>query len=161
MLKPIEIDWDIHRAIDAERRGFDEAPYHALRRLLGLPDLAEAEIASKPTSFENKKSDSNAGIPWVEDGVEIPHGSLARMSYNHGRQNFDGTFLNGKLVVNGRSYKTLSSAASDIAVTKKGRKTQLNGWLYWEVKFPGEDVWMRLEDLRKAEFRELLEQIEW
>ena len=39
-MQRIEIDWDIHQAIEAERRGFGEEPYLALRRLLNLPPPA-------------------------------------------------------------------------------------------------------------------------
>jgi hypothetical protein len=137
-LRSIEIDWDIHKKIEAERRGFDEPEYAALRRLLGLP----TEEIRRPEIQQTE------GRPWSEDGVVVPHGSLARMSYNYGRQNYEGHFLDGKLVVNGKQYDTLSSAASDLALTKAGSKTSLNGWLYWEVRFPHKNQWERLQDLR-------------
>jgi hypothetical protein len=139
----IDIDWDIHRAIEAERKGFDEPPYIALRRLLGLSDKT-ALISS-----ETEKSTLLNGLPWTEDGVQIPHGSLARMKYNHGRQHYEGAFLNGQLVVNGMKFDTLSAAASTLAVTKSGGKTQLNGWLYWEVKLAGQSNWQTLASLRE------------
>lgn len=60
------------------------------------------------------------GAPWVQDGVEVPHGSLARMEYQRGAQVYEGRFLNGKLVVNGRSFESLSTAASALAVTADG-----------------------------------------
>ena len=37
IMEKIEIDWDIHKLIEAERKGFDEPQYVALRRLLKLP----------------------------------------------------------------------------------------------------------------------------
>jgi hypothetical protein len=135
-LKKIDIDLDIYKVIEAERRSFDEEPYMALRRLLRLPAL-------KPADAENKK-----GIPWSEDGVTVPHGSMAKMEYLRGEQVYYGQFLNGKLVVNGRSFKTLSAAACAIALTKDGVKTSLNGWQYWQAKFPGEDKWRWLRDER-------------
>lgn len=141
MLSTIEIDWDIHRLIESERRGFDEPPYLALRRLLNLPEPASAGLATNLASI-------GSGRPWVEDGVEIPHGSRARMSYQHGRQQYEGVFLNGALLVNGKSYTSLSAAANAVAVTKDGSKTQLNGWNYWEVQFPGEAKWRSLREMR-------------
>ena len=111
MLQKIEIDWEIHKLIESERRGFDEPPYKALRRLLGLPENSEHEMTQKPTAV-------STGVPWIEDGVVVPHGSLARMEYDYGRQVYEGKFLNGKLVVNGMEFHTLSGAASEVAITK-------------------------------------------
>ncbi|WP_155645044.1 hypothetical protein [Erythrobacter donghaensis] len=138
----IEIDWDIHRAIVNEQRGFDEPPHKALRRLLGLPDLDEAETS------EMKIPLNDHGIPWRDDGVEIPSGTKARMKYNYGRQIYEGHFSDGKLVVNGEEFDTLSRAASSLAVTKDGKKTQLDGWRYWEALLPGEKHWRSLKDMR-------------
>ena len=139
-MEKIEIDWDIHKLIEAERRGFEEAPYLALRRLLKLPDLARvAETQSEVLS---------QGVPWTEDGVIVPHGSLARMEYLRGTQVYEGQFLNGRLVVNGQFFDSLSAAARALAITKNGTKTNLNGWNYWKVKFPGEKRWRPLIEMR-------------
>jgi hypothetical protein len=138
-LQSIEVDWDIYKMIETERRGFDEPHYAALRRLLKLPDvkvLTDTEVET--------------GRPWVEDGVEVPHGSLARMEYLRGSQVYEGRFLNGKLVVNGKSFEALSAAASTLAQTKHGSKPSLNGWLYWKAKFPGETVWRSLGEMRQG-----------
>ncbi|MBB6178059.1 hypothetical protein [Pseudorhizobium flavum] len=139
-MEKIEIDWDIHKMIENERQGFDEAPYLALRRLLNLPPPAQPETASEKTLA--------AGIPWTEDGVTVPHGSLARMEYLRGSQVYEGQFLDGRLVVEGQSFDTLSAAASALAVTKEGTKTNLNGWNYWKAKFPGESKWRALIEMR-------------
>lgn len=139
MFQKIDIDWDIHRMIESERRGFDEAPYMALRRLLKLPELEMGAISSA-TEAE--------GLPWYEDGVTVPHGSLARMSYQRGSQVFEGRFLNGRLVVSGKNFDSLSAAANALAETKDGKKTQLNGWNYWEALFPGEKKWRSLKQMR-------------
>ena len=139
-LKTIEIDFDIHKLIEAERRSFDEPEYVALRRLLGLPEAKQAEIEDEVVSRE--------GLPFVEDGVSILHGSDARMRYLRSTQLYEGKFLDGKLVVDGKAYPTLSAAASDLARTKDGKKTSLNGWLYWEVRAPGTAKWRAMKDLR-------------
>jgi hypothetical protein len=138
-LREIEVDWDIFKMIETERRSFDEPHYIALRRILKLPELDSA-MTSVPAQ----------GAPWREDGVEVPHGSAARMEYQRGSQVYEGSFLNGRLVVSGKAYDTLSAAASDLAKTKSGSKTSLNGWLYWKAKFPGEEYWRSLEEMRKS-----------
>ncbi|MGO4837182.1 hypothetical protein AB4144_33530, partial [Rhizobiaceae sp. 2RAB30] len=89
----IDIDWDIHRMIEAERRGFDEPPHVALRRLLKLPPPEPCSPEPAPVS---------SGLAWREDNVEVPHGSDARMAYQRGRQVYEGKFLDGKLVIGGR-----------------------------------------------------------
>ncbi|MCK1547178.1 hypothetical protein IVB12_35965 [Bradyrhizobium sp. 179] len=140
----IAIDFEIHKMIEAERRGFDEEPYVALRRLLGLPE-PKAKI---------ERVRAEDGAPWSEDGIIIPHGSQARMEYQRGAQVFEGAFLNGQLVVNGKSYDTLSAAATDLARTKGGKRTSLNGWSYWKVKIRGEGPWRLMLDLRRAKQEE-------
>lgn len=149
--RQIEIDFDIHKLIELERRGFDEPPNTALRRLLKLPEKREGEAASSPAIKEKAVAASiGAGRPFIEDGVSIPHGSFARMEYLRGSQVYEGQFLDGKLVVNGVAYPSLSNAADALAITKKGEKTSLNGWRYWEARRPGETVWVKLWDLREA-----------
>jgi hypothetical protein len=71
------------------------------------------------------------------------------MEYGRGSQVYEGQFLNGRLVVNGQKFETLSAAAKALAVTKEGKKaTSLDGWLYWKVKLPGEMEWRSLGDMR-------------
>lgn len=148
-MEKIEIDWDIHKLIEAERRGFDEPPYVALRRLLKLPPPTEETRQAAPPLA--------SGLPWVEDGVTVPHGSDAKMEYDRGTQVYEGKFLDARLVVNSRSFKTLSDAASTLAVTKGGSKTRLNGWNYWEVRFPGETKWRSLGEMRRQPNDETIE----
>lgn len=53
-------------------------------------------------------------------------------------------------MVAGRAYDSLSTAANDIAVTTKGRKTRLNGWMFWSVQIPeGSENWVVLDKIRK------------
>ena len=139
-LQKIEIDWDVHKLIETERGSFDEPPYVALRRLLGLPPLTAAAAAKS----------GERGVPWTDSGVSVPHGSLARMEYGRGSQVYEGQFLDGKLVVDGKSFDSLSAAADALAVTKDGRKTSLNGWNYWKVKAPGASDWQLLSDMRRS-----------
>ncbi len=138
----IEIDFDIHKLIENERRGFDERPYVALRRLLKLPE--PEKLGDEQTAPPEQ------GRPWRMGRVEVPHGSLARMEYDRGRQVYEGQFLDGKLVVDGQAFPTLSSAARALATTRNGQPAILNGWNYWQAKFPGETEWRNLEDMRRG-----------
>ncbi|MDB9801681.1 hypothetical protein OAC01_01820 [bacterium] len=135
-LRTIEIDFDIFKLIQNERKGFDEPDYLALRRLLRLQEI------------NIKDAPKLQGRPFIEDGVSIPEGSLARMEYQRSQQIYEGVFKGGQLVVNGKGYSALSAAASDLAVTKKGKKTSLNGWIYWQVKRPEDSDWVLMDNLR-------------
>lgn len=86
----------------------------------------------------------------MSEGVTIPHGSEAKMTYMRGQQNFFGRFSNGKLLVDGRPFDTLSQAASALALDRRGRSPNLNGWAYWHVRLPGSDEWIPMAELKKA-----------
>jgi hypothetical protein len=129
--------------IEAERCGFDEPPYVALQRLLKLPPLATA----------NGSAETEDGADKARRGSRMASQSRTgrlRAWNTYGAQTYEGKFLNRRLVVNGRSFDTLSAAASALAVTKDGSKTNLNGWNYWKVKFPGDTRWRGLRDMRRS-----------
>jgi len=81
---------------------------------------------------------------WSKYERTLPHGTALRMQYNGHR--YEGKILDGKWVVAAGTYSSPSAAASALAVTKEGKKTQLNGWTCWEVKIPG-GQWKRLNQL--------------
>lgn len=135
-LRAIEIDFDVHRLIEGERRGFEDSPNAALRRLLNLGD------APKPIGTES------AGRPWSDEGVTLPHGTKVRMYYGRNRQLFEGEIVDGQWIVGGRKFDSPSGAASELALTKRGKKTRLNGWNYWEAKRLGDDSWQPIDEMR-------------
>jgi len=139
-LNSMEIDFDIHKLVEAERSDFDEPPYMALRRLLNLPNKKK-KLPSEPIR--------TTGRPFLQDGVEVPHGSLARMRYQRGTQVYEGKFLDGMIVVGDKKFPSLSNAADALGIKKDGGHTSLNGWMYWEAKLPGESGWRRLWDMRE------------
>lgn len=138
----IEIDFDIHKLIEAERRSFTEKPLLALRRLLNLPELDDENEPANATMM-------GTGRDWSEDEVVLPHGTKARMEYGRGSQRYEGQFVDGYLLVNGLRFTSLSAAASAFAKTKNGSTPSLNGWNYWEVQKPGSDRWDLMEHLRR------------
>ena len=74
---------------------------------------------------------------------------MIRMTYNG--QVYEGKISDGMWVVGDREFDSPSGAASGIAITKKGKSTRLDGWIYWEVRQPGEDNWVPLDSLRSNE----------
>jgi hypothetical protein len=135
--RTIEIDFDIHKLIEAERHGFEEIPNDALRRLLRLPDR-ESKVPRKK-SIQGCRS-------WSGEGVMLHHGTLVRMRYN-GRQ-YEGEIVDGKWVIEGKTFDSPSGAASGVAITKKGKQTRLDGWIYWEARLLGETFWQHINALR-------------
>lgn len=152
----LAIDWDIHQLIELERKGFDEPPINALRRLLGIEGGAKAPAVAKrvrtaPAGAKPAKTEAPAGpAEWTLDGVTIPNGTKARFNYRRNSKPIYGEFRDGKLWAAEKAYDNLSAAANDLATTKAGHKTRLNGWLYWSVQLPqGSDNWIIMDQLRK------------
>ncbi len=136
--RTIEIDFDVHKLIEAERWDFDDPPNAALRRLLRLPEESEQQSGSKPV-----------GRPWSSEGVTLPHETDLRMKYNSD-QLIKGKIDNGKWYCEGQYFDSPSAAASALARTKDGQPTSLNGWNYWEAKLPGSAEWKPIKSLRSA-----------
>lgn len=111
-LRSIEIDFEVHRRIEAERRNFSESPNAALRRLLGIDSATTTRSAA-----------SVMGRAWAGKGVTLPHGTKLRMEYNG--QVHCGTIQNGEWNVEGFLYKSPSAAAGGTARTKSGKKPAL------------------------------------
>lgn len=136
--RTIEIDFDIHKIIELERNSFSETPNEVLRRLLKVNGKAPAPKAEPDTA---------AGRPWAGKGVTLPHGTEVRMEYN-GRR-YTGTINNGEWAVEGKRFKSPSAAAGGVALTKDGKRTNLDGWIYWYAKRPGDTDWVSIKQLRR------------
>jgi len=78
--------------------------------------------------------------------VTLVHGTRFRMSCN-GRQ-YAGEIVDGKWVIEGKTFDSPSGAASGVALTKSGKTTRLDGWGYWEVQVPGDSGWTPFKALR-------------
>jgi hypothetical protein len=133
-MRTIEIDFDIHKRIELERKSFSETDNAVLRRLLKIE-------GSSPISTPNLN-----GRAWSGKGVDLPHGTELRMEYN-GCQ-YTGVINNGIWQVDGKEFKSPSAAAGGVALTKDGRRTSLDGWIYWKAKRPGDTRWKAISQLR-------------
>ena len=140
-MRTIEIDFDIHKLIEAERRSFHETPNDALRRLLKLPETTKE--ASPPRAM-------NGHFPG-RGKVWCYHTAKLRMPYGRPKTIYSGEIVNGEWVIEGQRFGSPSGAASGVAITGKGEKTRLNGWVLWEVQKPGEQEWTSLNRLRNKE----------
>jgi len=138
-MRSTEIDFDVHKRIELERRNFDETDNAVLRRLLAIDASSPDTIAPAMES---------AGRAWSGKGVTLPHGTLLRMEYN--RREHVGHIENGEWLVEGGLFKSPSAAAGGAARTRSGKAPSLDGWVYWQVKRPGDLKWVLLNSLREA-----------
>jgi hypothetical protein len=137
-MRTIEIDYDIHRLIQLERRSFDEPEYVALRRLLKL---------GAPTDEARAEAEHSRMRGWSKGGVSLPHGTELRMEYN-GILHL-GRIADGAWEVEGHRESSASGAASAVARTRDGDRVNINGKAYWHVRRPGDSDWIPYADLKR------------
>ncbi len=136
ILMKIPVDLEVYKALEARREAFSESHNDILRRILGiLPDTSTALPATSPEEI----------IVWRRKGVGLPKGTRWRMSSVNGEQN--GSVVEGGFQYRGEVISSPSRLATNIYRTKSGRKTNLNGWRYVEVKRPGDSSWTMLNSL--------------
>jgi hypothetical protein len=135
----IEIDFEVYKMIEMERRSFSDSQNNALRRLLKLPEKT-SDLDDKTPIIDTKRS-------WSSKGVILPHGTKVKMQYR-GQQYF-GEIIDGAWIVEGKSYISPSAAASGSAVTKDGQHPVLGGWKYWYVRRPSDADFIIINELRR------------
>jgi len=147
MKRQIEIDFDVHKCIEMERRGFDESDNAVLRRLLGLPELSDASPVQPNEVLDALFNDSR---PWRGKGVKLPEGTELLLEYQEVKAR--GIIHNGEWHIEGfeDSFRTPSRAAITIVTKERAEEDEisLNGWIYWQVKRPGDLEWKSLNSLR-------------
>lgn len=128
----LSIDLEVFKALEAQRESFEESHNDILRRILGLlPKAASTEES----------------VVWTRKEVGLPKGTRWRMTTAHGDE--AGTVVEGGFQYKGEVVTSPSRLAMKIYESKSGKKTNLNGWRYIEVKRPDDDEWMMLSSLVK------------
>jgi hypothetical protein len=146
IMKTIEIDFDVHRLVELERRDFDEPENAALRRLLKLPEQSAPASADSRDRRVTSSTQKENGRPWSGKGVVLPHGTELRMEYRG--QIVRGTIDDATWLVEGIRTTSPSDAAGSAVLTKDGARPSLNGWVYWEVKRPNDGQWRALKSVK-------------
>ncbi len=137
-MRMIEIDFDVHKVIEANRTSFEDTPNSVLRRLLDLP-------GDQSDVFSETLDEDGA---WTDGLVVLPAFTELRMTYN--RQHFRALVRNGKWHDDqGGIHTSPSGAACSLARTKDGKKTHLNGKNYWEVRLPNSSEWVLYAELER------------
>ena len=157
-LRRIEIDFAVHKKIEEARRSFSDSPNAVLRRLLNIGDDEQSSerlmpIGNEPEEVPGFKSarpwlDEDSEQPWWGKGVTLPHGTEVQMEYR-GRR-YSGVIRNGRWLVEGERFGSPSAAASGVARTKDGKRTNLDGWRYWFVRRPMDEDWIPINQLRPS-----------
>jgi len=131
----IEVDFEVFKAITARRASEEVTENDVLRQLFGLPSIRE------------KGNPSTNGRPsageWVSKGVRFPQGTQFRAVYKG--QTHLAEVDDGALVLQGERYGSPSAAAMAIS------RSPVNGWTFWEAKFPGRGDWRVLKSLRRVQ----------
>jgi hypothetical protein len=127
----IEIDFDVYKALTL-RRPTEEVTYSdILREVLGLSQA--------------KNYRPNGVLPstgeWVSKGVRFPSGTEFRATYKG--ETYHGKVEAGALLVNGKRFDSPSAAAVSIT------ENPVNGWTFWECRFPGQSRWRMIKAFRK------------
>lgn len=133
----IEIDFEVYKTLTSKRETESMSYNDVIRGLLEL-----AEVKSK-VPLPYSLSDT-INKDWVYKGVCFPAGTELRASYK-GQLHY-AIVENGHFVVNGESVTSPSVAAKIIT------NTNVNGWMFWECRFPGESIWKLIKNLRPARF---------
>jgi hypothetical protein len=136
----IPVDLDVYKALEAQRQNFSESHNDILRRTLGLP----SKISKNATEMMAEEV-----VVWRRKGVGLPKGTRWRMSSANGEQN--GNVVEGGFQYKGEVVPSPSRLATNIYRTKSGKKTNLNGWRYIEVRRPGDADWMMLSSLLNSD----------
>lgn len=137
--RTIEIDFDVHQAIEAERHGFDEPPNSALRRLLKLGSPAGSSPPLAGPASANVDS-------WTKKGVTLPEGTELQVKYAEIEAR--GRVIGGKLNFDGEEFSAPSRAVMTVIERTRGNTVNINGWIHVHAKPPGEESWISLARLR-------------
>ena len=129
----IEIDFDVYKTLTGMRENEGITYNDILRRLLKLP--SKTTVVPSPSPQQGRSFSSQ--------GVELPHGTDCRLK--HKGQWCYGKISDGELVVDGKRYTSVSAPACVIT------GTSVNGWKYWEVRFPGQAEWQAIDTLRNRQ----------
>ena len=132
-MSTIEIDFEVYKALTL-RRSSEEVSYNdVLRELLGLK--RKGTVSPTPAAGGPSRGD------WIVKGVRFPESTEFRATYK-GRE-YLGRVEAGALFVNGQRFESPSAAAVDIT------GNPVNGWIFWECRFPGSSSWTLATSLRK------------
>jgi len=130
-MQTIEIDFEVFKELTNKRRTEKETYNDVLRELLGLNTLTSTQPSNSQQS----------GKEWVAKGIHFPSGTEFRAFYKGKIHN--AIVRDGALFLNGIPYNSPSAAA--ISITNNS----VNGWIFWECRFAGDNNWKLLKTIKE------------
>ena len=148
-MRKIEIDFDLHQRIEAERKSFDDPPNAVLRRLLGLGPPRQASSTNDATEQLPSEIAALPNAAWRSKGVVLPDGTELHVDYSE--VSASGQVVGGRLSFGGNAFRTPSAAVMSVVEIARGRPVSaINGWKYLYVRLPSEEEWMLLDKFREG-----------
>jgi len=127
----IEVDFDVFKALTAQRPTENVSENDVLRDLLRLPKASARTVRSDVPSPDD----------WVTKGVRMPAGTELRATYKG--QTYLARVSSGALELGGKRFDSPSAAAMSIT------GHPVNGWTFWKYRLPGQGKWTDLKLLRE------------
>ncbi len=129
----IEVDFEVYKQLTMRRATEDITYNDVLRELLGI----------KSENLELRKiSDTPSPEDWIVKGIRFPVGTEFRA--NRKGKVYTARVEGAALVLDGQRYFSPSAAA--YSITNHG----INGWDFWECRFPGKSLWQFMNTLRSS-----------
>lgn len=129
----IEVDFEVYKKLTVMRETERMTVNDVIRKLLVLPeDSVEQDIEDIVKDLVSS---------WFIKGATFPARTQFRAEYKGNI--FFGEVIDAALVVNGKAFKSPSSAATEIT------GNSVNGWKFWECKFPDEVKWQPISKFKK------------
>ena len=127
----IDVDFEVYKQLTLRRDSEDVTYNDVIRGLLGLK--ANQSIP------EEKNEVSNSD--WLTKGVRFPNKTEFRATYKG--KIWNAIVEDGGLLYAEKKYDSPSAAAMTIT------GGPVNGWRFWECRFPGKSSWQLIDKLRK------------
>jgi hypothetical protein len=140
-MQTIEVDFEVYKALTVRRETVVMTENDVIRNLLGLNTKNDNIDYVDDIDGINDLVESLLSS-WTIKGVTFPKGTKFRAEYK--ARMYYGEVQNGELVVDGKRFKSPSSAATEIT------KNSVNGWKFWECKLPTTSTWRLISSLKKS-----------
>lgn len=131
-MRTIQITDETYARLQQRAKAFEDTPEDVIRRLL---DPGGEGTWATPASH----TQSSSGADLVSHVGRVPHGSELRARYK-GKE-YNAVVQDGRVLWNGRTYTSLSSAAVGVINSTGSTRGTENGWRFWEVLTPDSDSW--------------------
>ena len=127
----IEVDFDVFKELTVRRKTEATTYNDVIRELLKLPPVMAGQSA---------RTVNGRGPGWVQKGITFPNGTEFRATYK-GRT-YVAQVSDNQMILDGEAMNSFSEAAKHVT------HNSVNGWRFWEYRFPGEIEWRLTDSLK-------------